>query len=110
MDGRGGVNPASSVDGGAVLVLGAGGQIGRRVVEQLVAMGRPVIALCRKPPSDIAFGANWLARDLTRPFDLAPYRPAAVIHATGAWLLPAHLANLRTAGVRRLVCFSSASV
>jgi nucleoside-diphosphate-sugar epimerase len=110
MDGRGGVTPAPSVDDGAVLVLGASGQIGRSVVEQLVALGRPVIALCRKPPSDIAFGADWLARDLTRSLDLAPYRPAAVIHATGAWLLPAHLASLRAAGVRRLVCFSSTSM
>jgi nucleoside-diphosphate-sugar epimerase len=95
---------------GSILVLGASGQIGRGVVERLVAMGRPTIALCRRPPSDIAFGADWLARDLTQPLDLAANRPVAAIHATGAWLLPAHLAALRDAGVERLVCFSSTSV
>jgi nucleoside-diphosphate-sugar epimerase len=93
-----------------VLVLGASGQIGRGVVQRLVAMGRPVIAVCRRPPSDMAFGADWLACDLTGPLDLGPYRPAAAIHAAGAWLLPAHLSALRAAGVGRLVCFSSTSM
>lgn len=95
---------------GSVLVLGASGQIGCRVLERLAALGRPAIAICRRPPSDTAFGADWLARDLTRPLDLGAYRPVAAIHATGAWLLPAHLADLRAAGVRRLICFSSTSM
>jgi nucleoside-diphosphate-sugar epimerase len=104
------VSGAGNADSGAVLVLGASGQIGRSVLERLAAMGRPAVAICRRPPSDIAFGADWLARDLTRPLDLATHRPAAAIHATGAWLLPAHLSALRAAGVRRLVCFSSTSM
>ena len=49
-------------------------------------------------------------RDLPRPLDLGACRPVAAIHATGAWLLPPHLAALRAAGVRRLVCFSSTSM
>jgi nucleoside-diphosphate-sugar epimerase len=97
-------------DDGQVLVLGASGQIGRSVLERLAAVGRTAIAVCRRPPSDIAFGADWLARDLTEPLDLASYRPVAAIHATGAWLLPAHLSALRAAGVRRLICFSSTSM
>ncbi len=97
-------------DNGAVLVLGASGQIGRSVLERLAAVGRTAIAVCRRPPSDIAFGADWLARDLTEPLDLASYRPVAAIHATGAWLLPAHLSAIRAAGVRRLICFSSTSM
>ena len=72
--------------------------------------GRPAIPVCRHPPGDIAFGADWLARDLTKAIDFALYRPVAAIHATGAWLLPAHLSALRAAGVRRLVCFSSTSM
>jgi nucleoside-diphosphate-sugar epimerase len=104
------VSAKGDAGSGAVLVLGASGQIGRSVLERLVAMGRPAVAICRRPPSDIAFGADWLARDLTRPLDLAAYRPVAAIHATGAWLLPAHLSALRAVGIRRLVCFSSTSM
>jgi nucleoside-diphosphate-sugar epimerase len=104
------VSAKGDAGSGAVLVLGASGQIGRSVLERLAAMGRPAVAICRRPPSDIAVGADWLARDLTRPLDLAAYRPVAAIHATGAWLLPAHLSALRAVGIRRLVCFSSTSM
>ena len=58
----------------------------------------------------LAPGAEWLARDLAQPLDLGSRRPAAAIHATGAWLLPRHLPALDAAGVKRLVCFSSTSV
>jgi nucleoside-diphosphate-sugar epimerase len=95
---------------GPVLVLGASGQIGRMVLARLAAAGRPAIALCRRPPADAAHGALWLARDLTQALDLAGHRPTAAIHATGAWLLPAHLEAMHASGVRRLVCFSSTSM
>ena len=105
-----GVNTSLGAGDGKILVLGASGQLGRSILERLAATGRPAIALCRRPPSDIAFGAQWLAHDLDEPLDLTSLRPMAAIHATGAWLLPAHLASLRTAGVRRLICFSSTSL
>jgi len=95
---------------GPVLVLGATGQIGRCLLRRLGAAGRPAIAVCRRPDAAIAPAADWLAGDLSRPIDLAGRRPAAVIHATGAWLLPPQLPMLRQARVDRLICFSSTSM
>jgi nucleoside-diphosphate-sugar epimerase len=95
---------------GPVLVLGATGQIGRCLLNRLGAAGRPAIAVCRRPDPAIAPAADWLAGDLARPIDLGGRKPAAVIHATGAWLLPPQLPVLRQAGVERLVCFSSTSM
>lgn len=94
----------------AVLVLGGSGQVGVSILKRLGAAGRPAIALCRRPPSDAAFGAEWLAADLTQPLDLRGRRISAAIHASSAWLLPAHLAALGTAGAQRLICFSSTSM
>jgi nucleoside-diphosphate-sugar epimerase len=104
------VNGAGASAKGPVLVLGASGQIGRSLLARLAAAGRPAIALCRRPPRDLAASAHWLARDLTQPLDLAAHRPAVAVHATGAWLLMPHLAALRGAGVGRLICFSSTSL
>jgi nucleoside-diphosphate-sugar epimerase len=98
------------VSDGPVLVLGATGQIGRCLLRRLESAGRQAIAVCRRPDRAIAPAADWLAGDLTRPIDLAGRKPAAVIHATGAWLLPPQLSPLRQAGVERLVCFSSTSM
>ena len=95
---------------GQVLVLGATGQIGRCLLRRLAAAGRPAIAVCRRPDPSLAPSAEWLAGDLTRPIDLGNLKPAAVIHATGAWLLPPQLPMLRQSGVERLVCFSSTSM
>jgi nucleoside-diphosphate-sugar epimerase len=95
---------------GPVLVLGATGQIGRCLLRRLGADGRQAIAVCRRPDRAIAPTADWLASDLTSPIDLAGRMPAAVVHATGAWLLPPQLPVLRQAGVERLVCFSSTSM
>lgn len=94
----------------AIVILGASGQIGRCLLRRLGEAARPTIAICRHPPGDIASGAEWLAHDLTKPLDLGGRHPAAAIHVTGAWLLPAHLATLREAGVQRLICFSSTSM
>jgi len=95
---------------GPVLVLGATGQIGRCLLRRLAAAGTPAIAVCRRPDPALAPSAEWLAGDLTRPLDLGDRKPAAAIHATGAWLLPPQLPMLRGAGVERLVCFSSTSM
>jgi nucleoside-diphosphate-sugar epimerase len=94
----------------AVLVLGGSGQVGASILKRLGAAGRPAVALCRRPPSDAAYGAEWLASDLTQPLDLRGRRISAAIHASSAWLLPAHLATLSEAGAQRLVCFSSSSM
>jgi nucleoside-diphosphate-sugar epimerase len=96
--------------GGPVLILGATGQIGRCLLIRLHQAGRPAIAVCRRPEPALAPDADWISADLTRPIDLAGRRPAAAIHATGAWLLPAQLAALEAAGVEGLVCFSSTSM
>jgi nucleoside-diphosphate-sugar epimerase len=94
----------------AVLVLGGSGQLGVSILKRLGAAGRPAVALCRNPPSDAAYGAEWLAADLNQPLDLRGRKISAAIHASSAWLLPAHLATLRTAGAHRLVCLSSTSM
>jgi uncharacterized protein YbjT (DUF2867 family) len=93
-----------------VLILGATGQIGRCLLGRLATAGRPAIAVCRRPEPALSPAADWLAADLTRPLDLAGRRPAAAIHATGAWLLPPQLPVLEQAGLQRLVCFSSTSM
>lgn len=93
-----------------VLILGATGQIGRCLLRRLAAAGRPAIAICRRPDPALSPAAEWIAADLSHPLDLAGHGPAAAIHATGAWLLPAQLEPLRSAGVERLVCFSSTSM
>ena len=95
---------------GPVLILGATGQIGRCLLRRLADCGRPAIAVCRRPEPALSTGADWLAADLSRPIDLAGRKPAAAIHATGAWLLPPQLPVLAAAGVQRLVCFSSTSM
>lgn len=96
-------------DGDPVLVLGGSGQVGLSALKHLAEAGQPAIALCRNPPSDAAYGADWLAADLTQPLDLRGRTISAAIHASSAWLLPAHLAALKAAGAQRLVCFSSTS-
>jgi nucleoside-diphosphate-sugar epimerase len=93
-----------------MLVLGASGQIGLGLVAGLLARGDTVSALRRGPPLGTK-GARWLAADLTR--DALPLDGDGVdaaIHATGLWLLPAHLDELAAAGCRRLVAFGSTSV
>jgi nucleoside-diphosphate-sugar epimerase len=95
---------------GPVLVLGATGQIGRCLLHRLAELRRPAIAVCRRPQKVLAPEADWLAADLSQPLKLDGLRPAAAIHATGAWLLPLQLPILAQAGVERLVCFSSTSM
>jgi nucleoside-diphosphate-sugar epimerase len=95
---------------GSVLVLGATGQIGRCLLARLAAQGRPAIAVCRRPQPSISPSAEWISADLSQPLELAGRPIAAVIHATGAWLLPAQLAWLKDASRTRLICFSSTSV
>lgn len=50
----------------ATLLTGASGFIGRRALDQLVARGEEVVAVCRKPPQGTA-GSIWRAVDLLEP-------------------------------------------
>jgi nucleoside-diphosphate-sugar epimerase len=93
-----------------VLVLGATGQIGRCLLARLAMQGRPAIAVCRRPQPSISPAAEWISADLRQPFALASRRPAAVIHATGAWLLSTQLGWLGQESQIRLICFSSTSM
>jgi nucleoside-diphosphate-sugar epimerase len=97
-------------DGGSVLVLGATGQVGRCVLARLAAQGRPAIAVCRHPQPSISPTAEWISADLRQPLGAADRRVCAIIHATGAWLLPAQLSWIKNANQIRLICFSSTSV
>lgn len=92
------------------MVLGASGQIGLGLVDGLLARGDTVLALRRGSPVG-ASGASWLSAELTRDaLPLEGHNVDAAIHATGLWLLPAHLDELAAAGCRRLVAFGSTSV
>lgn len=58
----------------AIIVTGAGGFVGRRLVERLVARGDSVIGIGRSDPPDTwAAAARWLKADLADP---AAYEPA----------------------------------
>jgi nucleoside-diphosphate-sugar epimerase len=74
-----------------VVVLGAGGFLGRAVCDTLVAAGRPVVAFLRKPPPrPLPNGCRTIEFDLvgnspeTLALELGAIRPAAVVNAAGA--------------------------
>jgi NDP-hexose 4-ketoreductase len=74
-----------------VVVLGAGGFLGRAVCDTLAATGRPVVALLRNPPArPLPEGCRAVDFDLMRNSpgtlarELAAIRPAAVVNAAGA--------------------------
>ncbi len=93
-----------------MLVLGASGQIGLGLVAGLLAQGNQVVALRRRQHVGTR-GARWLTADLASdPLPLDGESVDAAIHATGLWLLPAHLETLAAAGCRRLIAFGSTSV
>ncbi|MFI6908299.1 NAD(P)H-binding protein [Nonomuraea sp. NPDC050394] len=98
-----------------ILVTGATGTVGRRVVEQLLAAGQEVRALTTRDPSvvDMPKEAHVVQGDLTRPGTLT----AALEGVEGVHLFSevakaaeefVHLAQ--NAGVRRVVVFSSQAV
>jgi uncharacterized protein YbjT (DUF2867 family) len=65
MVGRGGAEVAER---GVILVIGATGNVGRRVVAQLAGRGARVRALVRTPESvRLAAGVEATRRDLTEP-------------------------------------------
>ncbi len=75
----------------AILVAGASGFLGRRLVRQLVADGREVIAVTRRSvPDELAStpGIRWLSRDIARDGLDVSGLPCidAVVHLAGATL------------------------
>jgi nucleoside-diphosphate-sugar epimerase len=89
-----------------LLVLGATSLIGRYLVADLRAQDRPFRAVSRQPPAD--GGPEWVQIDLTRE-ELALPRAEGALSLSPIWLLPAALPALASAGVKRLVAFSSTS-
>lgn len=96
-----------------VLVTGATGQVGRHVVEQLLAAGVEVRAMTRTPDAfRFPPGVEVVRGDLTEPADLA----AALRGVTRMYLFPVPQAaravaeQARRAGIRRVVVLSSSSV
>lgn len=95
------------------LVTGAGGTIGRAVLDQLLLAGEDVRASVRRPASaHLPAGVPVVAADLTRPETL----PAALDGVAAAFLyaLPDGVRNVvaaaRRAGVEHVVVLSSGSV
>lgn len=97
-----------------ILVTAATAPVGRSIVEQLVAAGRPVRALTRDPQkSGLPAEAEVVAGDLSDPVSLR----AAMEGVSAVFLLavvpgfaPAFVAAAKDAGVRRIVFQSSGSV
>lgn len=95
------------------LVTGATGNVGRLVVDQLLAAGAAVRALTRNPAAArLPAGAEVVAGDLTRPETVAP----ALEGVRTLFLFPVPgtagpvLKAARERGVRRVVLLSSSSV
>ena len=94
-----------------ILVTGATGNVGRNVVEQLLAEGAEVRAISRNPgTAGLPAGVQVLPGDLTRPETL----PAALDGVDRVFLFPAQVDALveaaQEAGVRRIVLLSAAAV
>ena len=90
------------------LILGATSLIGGYLARDLADAGASVVQLSRQPaPLD----RDWVQADLADA-DLAAKLPAirTVYSLSPIWLLPQALAALKSAGMTRLVAFSSTSV
>ncbi|GAA1671295.1 NAD(P)H-binding protein [Kribbella yunnanensis] len=97
-----------------ILVTAATAPVGRSIVEQLVAAGRPVRALTRDPEkSGLPAAGEVVAGDLGDPASLRSAMEgvsAIFLLAVVPGFAPAFLAAAKDAGVRRIVFQSSESV
>jgi uncharacterized protein YbjT (DUF2867 family) len=94
-----------------ILVTGATGNAGGAVVRALVAAGAPVRALVRDAGASLPAGAVAVAGDLNRPETLAPHLEGveAAFLLSGYEGLEQTLADMRAAGVERVVLLSSSA-
>jgi nucleoside-diphosphate-sugar epimerase len=105
---RGGERMEETTTAAPLIVLGATSLIGRYLAADLRAQDRPFVAISRQPPAD--GGAEWIKGDIHED-DLAAKLPRAhtALSLAPIWLLPPALTALATAGVKRVVAFSSTS-
>lgn len=92
-------------------MLGAASLIGRFLLPRVVGMGAETFALSRKPPRATGDAVRWVQADLEAS-GLQAVLPACatVISLSPIWLLPAALPAMKSAGMQRVVAFSSTSV
>jgi GT2 family glycosyltransferase/nucleoside-diphosphate-sugar epimerase len=93
-------------------VFGASSLVGRTLLPRLLAAGFRVRAFCSDPTATGATGSpnlSWQPLDLKDPAELPAGRPDALIHLAPLPLLPAWMDRLASAGVTKLIAFSSTS-
>jgi nucleoside-diphosphate-sugar epimerase len=109
-----------------ILVTGAGGFIGGRLVRLLAGRGHEIVALYRRAPGDTADRTTWVRADLAESVDHLPAAEAIVHAAAHTHLIPnstvhdyvranvrgtgALMRYARRAGVRYVVHLSTISV
>ena len=105
MSESGGGRPLS---GKPILVLGATSLVGRYLLPRLVAAGRTVEAVSRRPPAVADAHARWLQLDIDREGDRLP-AAATAVHLAPLWLAPPLVFGMAGRGLRRLIAFGSTS-
>ncbi|KSD18507.1 SDR family oxidoreductase [Pseudomonas aeruginosa] len=91
-----------------ILLVGAGGFVGRHLLPALLAAGHELLLTARRPPADAPAGARWLALDLERlaerPDSFAwPAGVDLLVNAAGVMSLDeASMARVQDSGARAL--------
>lgn len=98
-----------------IVVTGATGAVGRRLVELLHAQGAPVRALTRNPrTADLPAGVEVVGGDPSRPETIAPLLDgvtAVFLHPRAAAAAPVQLLALaRERGARRVVALAASNI
>ncbi len=97
-----------------ILLVGAGGFVGRHLLPALLAAGHELLLTARRPPVDAPAGVRWLALDLERlaerPDSFAwPAGVDLLINAAGTMSLDeASMARVQDSGARALFDLAAA--